>query len=173
MFTGAQFQLKNSSGTVLTTVTVPNTGSFQSWQTVSASATLPAGQQTLRIYTLKANGGWNINWWEILTSGSAGVNAKAIAVTNVNIFSDSQNAVAVFPNPIVDRFSLKINNRQKGQVLLTAVSMSGQVVKQFTLNKASEGLTQWDLSLGNVSKGDYIITILMNGWKGNMKVHKE
>ncbi|MBA2746447.1 MAG: carbohydrate-binding protein, partial [Flavisolibacter sp.] len=64
-FSGAQFQLRKEDGTVLTTVTVPNTGGFQNWQTVTAVATLPAGLQTLRIITTAANGGWNFNWWEI------------------------------------------------------------------------------------------------------------
>jgi predicted esterase len=72
MFSGAQFQLRNSSGSVLATVTVPNTGNFQSWQNVSASVSLPAGSQTLRIVTTQANGGWNINWFEL-----AGVSAPA------------------------------------------------------------------------------------------------
>jgi hypothetical protein len=62
--TGLQLQVKKSDGTVLTTVTVPNTGNWQSWATVDASVTLPAGQQTLRIYAL--NGYWNFNWWVLL-----------------------------------------------------------------------------------------------------------
>src|SRR6185369_8407509 len=64
MFTGAQFQLKSGSN-VLATMTVPNTGNFQSWQTITAQINLPAGTQTLRIQTTAANGGWNLNWWEI------------------------------------------------------------------------------------------------------------
>jgi hypothetical protein len=58
---GSQLQLRASDGTVLTTVDLPNTGDFQVWQTVSATVTLPAGVQTLRlISTSDAN--WNINW---------------------------------------------------------------------------------------------------------------
>ena len=70
MFSGAQFQIRKSDGTVLGTVTVPNTGNFQSWQTVSTTITLPAGAQTLRLFTTLANGGWNINWWELVLGGT-------------------------------------------------------------------------------------------------------
>ncbi len=62
MFTGAQFQIKNAAGVLLETITVPNTGGFQNWQTISTNITLPAGRQTVRLFTSHASGGWNINW---------------------------------------------------------------------------------------------------------------
>ncbi|HYK56338.1 MAG TPA: carbohydrate-binding protein, partial [Flavisolibacter sp.] len=65
---GAQIQIRNSSGTVLATVTFPSTGGWQTWQTTGTSVNLPAGVQTLRIYA--ATGGWNLNWFEMVTSAS-------------------------------------------------------------------------------------------------------
>jgi hypothetical protein len=59
---GGQFQLRNAAGTSLATVTAPATGGYQTYTTVSATVTLPAGQQTLRIYAV--TGGYNINWFE-------------------------------------------------------------------------------------------------------------
>jgi hypothetical protein len=61
---GGPLQLRNASGTVLATVNTPNTGGWDTYTTVSTTVTLPAGQQTLRIYA--SNGGWNINWFELL-----------------------------------------------------------------------------------------------------------
>ncbi len=54
------FHLSNSAGTNLSgAVAVPNTGGWQTWTTVTATVTLPAGVQTL---TLNQDaGGWNIN----------------------------------------------------------------------------------------------------------------
>jgi hypothetical protein len=63
---GGQIHLKNRSGTVLTTVNVPSTGGWQNWTTVGATATLPEGQQTIRIYASQA--GWNLNWWSFTTT---------------------------------------------------------------------------------------------------------
>jgi hypothetical protein len=55
-----QLQLRTSSGTVLAALNVPNTGGWQNWTTVSATVSLTAGAQTLRLYA--ASTGFNINW---------------------------------------------------------------------------------------------------------------
>jgi hypothetical protein len=57
--TTGQIQLQ-SGATVLDTTSVPNTGGWQSWQTVTTTVNLNAGQQTLRIYA--SGSGFNLNW---------------------------------------------------------------------------------------------------------------
>jgi beta-glucanase (GH16 family) len=65
--TGA-FHLANSSGTNLSgSVSVPATGGWQNWTTVTASVTLPAGQQVLTLN--QDSGGWNINYLSFASSG--------------------------------------------------------------------------------------------------------
>ena len=55
------FHLANSAGTNLTgAVNVPATGGWQTWTTVTATVTLPAGVQTLTLD--EDNPGWNINY---------------------------------------------------------------------------------------------------------------
>ena len=66
---GGQLQIKNSAGTVLATVSIPNTGGWQNWQTVSANISLAAGVQTIRVYS--TSNGWNFNWLEIGTASAA------------------------------------------------------------------------------------------------------
>jgi len=61
--TGGQFEIRDSSGTVLNTVDVPATGGWQKWTTVSAPVVLNSGSQTIRIYVKKP--GWNFNWFEV------------------------------------------------------------------------------------------------------------
>jgi beta-glucosidase len=62
--------IANSSGTSLTgAVAVPNTGGYETWTTVTASITLPAGQQTLTV-DQDANG-WNFHYMAF-TQGSGG-----------------------------------------------------------------------------------------------------
>jgi len=162
-FSGAQFQVRNSAGTVLATVTVPNTGGFQTWQTVSVSATLPAGQQTLRLFTSNANGGWNINWWEITSgtiSGRGGNGAVAEEVVASTTAADAEG-VQVYPNPVKDRFMLKLNNTLTGKMNVQVVDLKGSVVKQFSLNKANKGLTQSYLNIADLRTGQYILKITM------------
>jgi Carbohydrate binding module (family 6)/Beta-1,3-glucanase len=59
--------ISNAAGTDLSgLVTVPATGGYQNWTTVTASVTLTAGVQTLTVH--QDNPGWNLNY---LTFGSS------------------------------------------------------------------------------------------------------
>jgi beta-glucosidase len=62
--------IASSSGTNLSgNINVPATGGWQDWTTVTASVTLPAGQQTLTID--QDNGGWNIHQLTFASSSSS------------------------------------------------------------------------------------------------------
>ncbi|WP_262707745.1 carbohydrate-binding protein [Larkinella knui] len=58
-----KIEVRTAAGAVLTTVDIPYTGGWQSFSTVSGTATLPAGNQILRIYAVK--GDWNFNWVDV------------------------------------------------------------------------------------------------------------
>jgi beta-glucosidase len=57
------------NSTTLATTTIPNTGGWQAWTTVSANVTLSAGAQTIRLFA--SGGGWNINWFQGTSGGAA------------------------------------------------------------------------------------------------------
>ncbi|MBR7835163.1 carbohydrate-binding protein [Actinospica durhamensis] len=62
------FHIANAAGTNLGgSVSVPSTGGWQNWTTVTATFTLPAGIQTLTLD--EDNGGWNINSMSFASSG--------------------------------------------------------------------------------------------------------
>ena len=167
MFTGAQFQVRSASGTVLATITVPNTGSFQSWQTVSAQVALPSGQQTLRIVTTAANGGWNFNWFEI----ASGSGTSAAATREVEVIGESH--VSVYPNPVSDRFLLQVNNDLTGTMTVQLVNMSGAVTKQFQVRKAARGASQTYLSIGSLPRGEYVLSVKLGEWTKTAKLIKQ
>ena len=59
--------ISNSSGTNLSgNINIPNTGGYQTWTNVTATVTLPAGQQTLTVN--QDNGGWNLNWFSFASA---------------------------------------------------------------------------------------------------------
>ncbi len=64
--------IANAAGTNLTgAVAVPNTGGYETWTTVDASITLPAGQQTLTVD--QDSNGWNFHFMTFtLNSGGGG-----------------------------------------------------------------------------------------------------
>jgi len=67
---GATFHLEVDSANVTGTLTVPNTGGWQTWATVSkTSVSLSSGQHVLRLYM--DNGGGNFNWINFSPTGQS------------------------------------------------------------------------------------------------------
>jgi beta-glucanase (GH16 family) len=63
--------ISNSSGVNLSgNVNVPATGGWQTWTNVTATVTLPAGQQTLTVN--QDNPGWNINYFAFTSASGEG-----------------------------------------------------------------------------------------------------
>ena len=63
--------ITNSSNVNLTgSVAVPNTGGYETWTTVTATVTLPAGQQTLTID--QDSNGWNFHYLAFATGSTGG-----------------------------------------------------------------------------------------------------
>src|SRR5678816_1418073 len=142
---GGQLQIKNASGIVLATVAIPNTGGWQNWQTVSANISLAAGVQTIRVQS--TSNGWNFNWWEISSAASSlALSAKVSDRTSL-LLQSATTALQIYPNPVADRFYLKVNSELKGKVKVSVINISGQTIKQFTLNKVNHNSTQWQLSI--------------------------
>ncbi|HUN36132.1 MAG TPA: glycoside hydrolase family 3 C-terminal domain-containing protein, partial [Trebonia sp.] len=63
--------IANAAGTNLTgAVAVPNTGGYETWTTVTASVTLPAGEQTLTVF--QDSNGWNFHYMAFASGSSGG-----------------------------------------------------------------------------------------------------
>ena len=63
--------IANSAGTNLTgPVAIPNTGGYETWTTVTASVTLPAGQQILTVD--QDTNGWNFHYLSFTSSSGGG-----------------------------------------------------------------------------------------------------
>jgi endoglucanase len=169
--TGGQLQIRNSAGTVLATVSIPATGGWQSWQTVTTNIALAAGTQTIRVYS--TSNGWNFNWLEIAGAGtiSAASVSKAEVVSSTS--SVATTAISIYPNPIVNSFELQINNDLTGQVSVQVYNVSGALQKQFSLAKPDAGTSQYYLSIGTLSSGTYIIKVTMNSWTQSKQIIKQ
>jgi hypothetical protein len=61
---GGKIEIRNSDSVVLATVTVPETGGWQTWTTTEpVLVNLPAGTQNIRLKAV-TNSPWNINWFQ-------------------------------------------------------------------------------------------------------------
>jgi endoglucanase len=169
--TGVKFQLRRSNGTIISTLTVPNTGWWQSWQTFTAQVNLHSGQQTIRIYTQDAKGtGWNLNWWEIVLP-----DAGAITMARTDIPGESQAAVPsleVYPNPVRDNVKLTLDNELNGDIHLQVANMGGVIRKQLTITKPQRGYFETSVSLGDLPRGEYLLILSQGNWREVRKLIK-
>lgn len=151
----AQLQLRASNGTVLATVALPNTGAWQTWQTVTADVTLPAGQQTLRIVSTSPQyNGWNINWMEF---------AQTATVT----------PLSVSPNPTSGSFMLQVNNSYTGSMDVQILDATGTLSKDFPLTKDATGSLQTYLSISDLSSGKYSVKVVMSQWNSTIPITRQ
>jgi len=87
--------IANSAGTNLSgNVNVPATGGYQTWTTVNATVTLPAGTQTLTVD--QDNAGWNINYLTFTSTGGGGAPPTGGSLgSNVIVISPSESVATI------------------------------------------------------------------------------
>ncbi|TDU02493.1 parallel beta helix pectate lyase-like protein [Streptomyces sp. 846.5] len=79
--------LSDASGTNLSgAVSLPATGGWQTWSTVTAQVTLPAGQQVLTVN--QDNGGWNLNSLQFAATSTVSTNLAAGRPTSESSHTD-------------------------------------------------------------------------------------
>ncbi|RAJ08654.1 putative secreted protein (Por secretion system target) [Chitinophaga skermanii] len=87
--TAGSIQLKNGN-TVLATTTLPVTGAWQTWTTVNTTATLAAGEQTLRLQVV--TGGFNLNWISFASANPVAPVGSVITLRgNNNLYVSGEN----------------------------------------------------------------------------------
>jgi endoglucanase len=165
--TGAQLQVKNTGGTVLSTVTLPNTGAYQTFQTTSTTVNLQAGTQTIRIQSSAALG-WNINWLEVVGSGAL----ATLQSQTTTAPTTTAPVMSIFPNPVSDKFVLQVDNSLTGALEVQILSLQGTVLKQFSLTKAYATSSQYYVSIGDLPTGTYVVKASMQGWTESQQVSK-
>ncbi|MGZ3951773.1 MAG: carbohydrate-binding protein [Flavisolibacter sp.] len=75
---GGTIQVRNSDSAVLATVSVPGTGGWQNWQTVSTTVTFThAGVQNIRLKSVSTVN-WNINWFQFVATSNSPLPVKFV-----------------------------------------------------------------------------------------------
>ena len=144
------FQLENAGGSPVygTPVTVPNTGGWQNWTTVSQTVNLPAGQQQIAV-SVQAEG-WNLNWLRISSSTPtarvAGPDAKNVSTTPL-----LESAVLIYPNPTTDE--LDISGLEEPSEV-TLYNTTGKLVKRYpSVDRSSR------LDVRSLKSGMYLLKV--------------
>ena len=97
--------IDNSAGTNLSgNVNAPATGGWQTWTTVNATVTLPAGTQTLTVD--QDNAGWNINYLDFTASSSGSGGGGGAPTTGGSLGS---NVIVISPSESVATIASTLN----------------------------------------------------------------
>ncbi|MEI9946802.1 MAG: T9SS type A sorting domain-containing protein [Chitinophagaceae bacterium] len=72
--------------------------------------------------------------------------------------SSTADKIHIYPNPVIDQVTLKINNSYSGKLQAKVIDLSGKIIKTFDYSK-SNTLFQQVLSLKELPVGQYIIEL--------------
>ena len=144
---GGKLQLEaNAGATILDPAfTIPSTGGWQNWQTVTRTITLQAGTYNLRLKVV--TGGFNINYFTITKTAGARIAA------NSEVLSDDQpqgTNIVFYPNPTTDDFTLL--KEEEGNSVLNISDISGKSAMDATISQGSNLI-----NISNLKSGMYII----------------
>lgn len=181
-YNGARFQLRAADGTVLTTVSLDRTGGFQSWKTVSAVVTLPAGYQTLRLYSVSLLQ-WNINQMQFAKASQnqasqslargviSGENNGQLSFDTTGVIAQTDAAFALYPNPVSHECRLQLTNEYTGDMIVRVLDMSGAVRQNYKFNKSQSSILV-NLPLTNLPTGTWFVSVRIGSWSETKKIIK-
>ena len=102
----------NAGSIVLGQTSIPATGGWQNWTTVSQTVNVSAGTYAFGLYAV--SGGFNINWVRITYLGAARVAGSVSPVANAT--DKVTNGVGIYPNPVVNEINVQGEDIQGGRV---------------------------------------------------------
>ena len=142
----------NAGSIVLGTLTVPNTGGWQNWQTVSHTVNVNAGTYNFGIYI--QNTGMNINWIRITKVGAGLAARPASAVIEEE--KPVATALDVYPSPVEN--TLFFTKEVSASKVSIVNSQSGATVSVPKVNNNS-------VDVSGLKTGVYLIVFEKDGIK--------
>ena len=132
----------DNSITSLHTINLPVTGGWQTWETVTKSLTMPAGQHVLRVLVKKTE--FNFNWFEFdLVSG-------------INGIKNTYNKFKLYPNPANDVVYIKSESFSADVVDYKVINSKGQFVSSGKI------MVNQPLDISSFKNGIYYLNIYEN-----------
>ncbi|ELR73792.1 Endo-1,4-beta-xylanase A precursor [Fulvivirga imtechensis AK7] len=146
---GGQLSLDlNGGSVVLGSRSVPATGGWQNWTTISHSVYINAGTYNFGIYA--QSGGWNINWWRITQQNSSSARI-ANGTMGEKAIEEGIVEFKLYPNPAHDVLRIHFGSTEaSGRI----VDTSGREVLKINNIKPGD-----IVDISSLNRGMYIIEI--------------
>lgn len=135
------------------TTSLPPTGGWQTWNTVSDTVGLPLGIHTLRIQV--ASAGFNFNWANFLKT-----------VTSVDDVSNLEQ-FSIYPNPCSSSLNYDLNAMGTAAVSVQLQDLAGRVLVS---NALPVEVSSGHIDMGNFSNGVYLLKISSKGRSFTRKI---
>jgi hypothetical protein len=151
---GSQFCIELNGVNISGTITVPNTGNWQTYQTVTITTPgLQSGVQTLRIVEL--TGGFNLNYVTFVRSGAR--------ISTVNQPLPAQTVV--FPNPVTGKqINVQLINQATGNYHIQLFNHLGQSVYNTKVSVTNSNQLITITPDHKLPSGNYILELsVLNG----------
>ena len=161
--------IASSSGTNLSgNINVPDTGAWQTWTTVNATVTLPAGVQTLTVD--QDNGGWNLYYLAFAAAGggSSALTAapSSLAFGNQTVGSASGAKTVTVSNPNASAVSVSqlAVSGPFGQTNTCGASIAanGSCTVSITFDPTATGAAAGSLTVASSAPGSPL-TVALSG----------
>jgi len=140
----------NAGSTVLGTRTIPSTGGWQNWTTVSHTVNVNAGTYNFGVFA--QTGGWNLNWIRITKVASltaaASLTAESESLSEAPVFE-------VYPNPVSGNVLNIVSEQDLAGSAVRIIDRWGKPVL------SAQGSSSLDVS--NLNPGFYTLVLTRNG----------
>lgn len=117
----------NAGSIQLGQVSIPSTGGWQNWTTVSHNVTITAGTYNFGVYAQA--GGWNLNWVRITPLSGAKISTTNEMVSNlINNSIQSGKAFTIYPNPVQQTLNIANGGESLAGGIIRIYDISGKQV---------------------------------------------
>ncbi len=134
---------------LISTIDMPATGSFTTWNIASVTASLPSGILEIRLEANTSGGLANIDFMEVSGNESA-----PAACGPTGIPEHNQLSVNLYPNPVMDELTIDLNQDFPDGCKLSLYNTFGQVMKTANIENKT-----YIMDVRDIQEGIYFIKI--------------
>jgi hypothetical protein len=103
------------------------------------------------------------------THGRGFFRSRTLLTSTKNLKDNTSLKVVVYPNPTSDRATVSVQSKVKETAVLRVVNLQGKVVMEKSV-EIVVGENNYEIGLGNLTKGYYFATVKGNTNQGTVKV---